>query len=204
MTPHLAMWTRVDVASPPDDVAAWLARAAAVSASVDDPHRRYIDRYASFPVRFEQHGHPSRSSGGCIRRRMEGQAHPHTLGETLLERFALKNPLAASLRFVFERLFARGEINALFERNRDQQHTRNILFVTVVEVMLAVVTRKVGSVHAALQKRKGSVGATFTAFYNKLNGTGTGPSEALVSHAFERGHALLKEMGGLRAEPLPG
>ena len=45
MTPHLAMWARVDVTAPPDDVAAWLARAAAVRASDEDPHRRYIDRF---------------------------------------------------------------------------------------------------------------------------------------------------------------
>lgn len=56
MTPHLAMWTRVDVTSPPDEVAAWLARAAAVSASIDDPHRRYIDRFDA-----PQHADPTRT-----------------------------------------------------------------------------------------------------------------------------------------------
>lgn len=131
-------------------------------------------------------------------------AHPDTLGAMLLERFAQKNPLAAGLRLVFERLFEPAAINALFEKCRDQQYTRKILFVTIVEIMLAVVTRKVGSVHAALQKRKGTIGASITAFYNKLNGTDAGPSEALVRHTYERGQALLSEMGGLRHDPLPG
>ena len=131
-------------------------------------------------------------------------AQPQSFGATLLERFAVKNPLSASLRLVFERLFDPTAINALFEKNREQQYTRKILFAVIVEVMLAVVTRKVGSVHAALQQRKSALGATFTAFYNKLNRTDAGPSEALVRHSFERGNALLTEMGGLREAPLPG
>ncbi|MFO0651259.1 MAG: Fic family protein [Polyangiales bacterium] len=57
MTPHLAMWTRVDVAAPPDDVAPWLARAAAAGASVEDHHRRYIDRYDG-----PQHADPARTA----------------------------------------------------------------------------------------------------------------------------------------------
>lgn len=132
------------------------------------------------------------------------EAQPQTLGEMLLERFARKNPLAASLRLIFERFFDPAVINRLFEKHRDQQYTRRILFTTIVEVMLAVVTRKSSSVHAALQARKGSIGASITAFYNKLNGTETTAAEALVRHSYERGESMLVAMGGLRPAPQPG
>lgn len=132
------------------------------------------------------------------------EAQPPSIGAYLLERFAQKNPLAASLRLVFERLFEPAALNALFEAHRDQQYTRKVLFATIVEVMLAVVTRKVDSVHAALQARGDALGASFTAVYNKLNRSDAGPSEALVRRAYDQGRALLVEMGGLRAEPLAG
>ena len=48
---------------------------------------------------------------------MEGQDHP-TLSAMLLERFAQRNPLAAGLPLVLERLFDAQAINELFEQNR--------------------------------------------------------------------------------------
>jgi DDE family transposase len=135
---------------------------------------------------------------------MDDQARPPTLSEMLLERFARKNPLAASLRLVLEQLFAADAINAVFERHRCLQYTSKILFVTVVEVMLAVVTGKVDSAHAAMRRHGKALGATITAFYDKLNGTEPQVATALVAHAFTRGKALLAQMGGLRKDPLPG
>jgi hypothetical protein len=127
-----------------------------------------------------------------------------SVGAFLLERFARKNPLAASLRLIFERLFESAAIDAVFEGHRELQYQRKILFSVIVEVMLAVVTRKVGSVHAALQQRKGAIHASFTAFYNKLNCSEAATSEALVRHAFERGEALLVAMAGLCEDRMPG
>src|SRR5579884_990998 len=145
----------------------------------------------------------SRSSGRCTSPRMEDQAPP-TLGTLLLDRFARKNQLAASLRFVLAHLFESAALDALFEQNRDQQYTRKILFATIVEVMLAVVTRRVDSVHAALRQRGAAIGASITAFYNKLNGTEPQVAEALVRQTATRGRAVVAALGGLRAEPLPG
>lgn len=122
----------------------------------------------------------------------------------LLGRFVRKNPLAASLRLVLEQLFAAAEIDALFEQERDQQYTRKIAFSTIVEVMTAVVTRQSKSVHAALQKRGGAVGASFTAFYNKLNTTEPHIAAALVRHLATKARALVEAMGGARPAPLPG
>ena len=135
---------------------------------------------------------------------MEGHARPQTLDEMLLERFARKNPIAASTRLVLEQLFASDAINAVFEKNRVEQYTSKILFVTIVQVMLAVVTGKVDSAHAAMKRHGDALGASVTAFYNKLNGTEPQVATALVAHSYTRGRALLFEMGGLRANPLPG
>jgi hypothetical protein len=54
---------------------------------------------------------------------MEGQPRPQTLDEMLMERFARKNPIAASMRLVLEPLFASDAVNAVFEKNRVEQYT---------------------------------------------------------------------------------
>ena len=135
---------------------------------------------------------------------MEGPARPLSLDAMLLERFALKNPLAASLRLVLEQLFAPDALNALFEKNRNQQYTRKILFVTIVQVMLLVVTKKVDSAYAAMRAHGKALGASITAFYDKLNHTEPAVAAALVTHTFTRGQALVTQMGGLRPDLLPG
>ena len=117
---------------------------------------------------------------------MEGHARRQTLDEMLLERFARKNPIAASTRLVLEQLFASDAINAVFEKNRVEQYTSKILFVTIVQVMLAVVTGKVDSAHAAMKRHGDSLGASVTAFYNKLNGTEPQVATALVAHSNAR------------------
>ena len=79
--------------------------------------------------------------------------------------FARKNPIGASTRLVLEQLFASDAINAVFEKHRVEQYTSKILFATVVQVMLAVVSGKVDSAHAAMQRHGDALGATVTAFY---------------------------------------
>ncbi|MFO0607338.1 MAG: Fic family protein [Polyangiales bacterium] len=44
MSPHLALWTRVDVTDPPPEVRPWLARAVAAGSAVD-LHRRFVARF---------------------------------------------------------------------------------------------------------------------------------------------------------------
>ena len=69
---------------------------------------------------------------------MEGQDRAPSFDEMILERFVRKQPIAAGLRFVLERLFDAGELNDLFERHRVRQYSGKILFAAVVQVMLAV------------------------------------------------------------------
>jgi len=122
----------------------------------------------------------------------------------ILERFTLKAPLPASLRLTFEQMFDPSALDAIFEKHRDQQYARNILFSTLVHVMFEVVSRRAASVHAAAQARKDTLGASITALYDKLNRTEPLVVEQLVAASYSRAYELVRSMGGLRAEPLPG
>ena len=135
---------------------------------------------------------------------MERQAPPPTLSEMILERFTLKSPLSAALRLAFEQMFEPRAIDAIFEEHRELQYQRQILFSTVVAVMYEVVSRRTKSVHAAAQERKDALGASITALYDKLNHTEPRVVEQLVAGSYRRACDLVRTMGGLRAEPLPG
>jgi IS4 transposase len=135
---------------------------------------------------------------------MDGQDLTQRLGAMLLGRFAHNNPLAASVRLVLEQIVVPAQLNALFEKHSERQYTRKILFSSIVQVMLAVVSGRVDAPLAAMKRQGDAFKASFSAFYEKIAGTETAVSAALVAHSFAQGRALLVEMGGLRAEPLPG
>jgi hypothetical protein len=127
---------------------------------------------------------------------------PLTFDQEILGRFVRNNPLAAGLRLVLEQLFSAAEIDALFEVNRDQQYTRKIAFSTIVDVMAAVVTGHARSVHAVLEKRKTTLGASITVFYDKLNGSEPAVAAALIACIARKARALL--MKGLEPQhPTP-
>ncbi len=101
-------------------------------------------------------------------------------------------------------MFDPSMIDAVFEEHRDQQYARKILFSTLVHVMFEVVSSRTTSVHAAAQARKDTLGASITALYDKLNHTEPRVVEQLVAASYSRAYELVRSMGGLRAEPLPG
>jgi hypothetical protein len=135
---------------------------------------------------------------------MDGQDLTQRLGAMLLGRFARNNPLAASVRLVLEQIVVPAQLNALFDQHSERQYTRKILFSSIVQVMLAVVSGRVDAPLAAMKRQGDALKASFSAFYEKIAGTETAVSSALVAHSFAQGRALLVEMGGLRQEPLPG
>jgi hypothetical protein len=119
-------------------------------------------------------------------------------------------------------------------RWRKRQYTRKLLFSSLFELMMQVVTRQQPSVHAAYQGARQSIPVALKAVYGKLNGLEPeisarlvdcaehatqvigvlgGAREALLSHYRVKildGNALagrerrLKETRGQSAAPLPG
>jgi IS4 transposase len=92
----------------------------------------------------------------------------------------------------------------LFDDVARKQFTHKLLFSTVVDLMSVVVCRIRPSIHAAFQARAETVGATIDAVYDKLDGTETAVSAALVQAVAARLAPIIDAMGGGRAEWLPG
>ena len=91
----------------------------------------------------------------------------------------------------------------LFEDVAEQQFTHKLLFSTIVDLMSVVVCRVRPSIHAAFQARAETVGATIDAVYDKLDGTETVVSAALVQTTAARLAPVIDVMKGARPEWLP-
>jgi IS4 transposase len=95
-------------------------------------------------------------------------------------------------------------LDELFEDVAQKQFTNKLLFSTIVDLMSAVVCRIRPSIHAAFQARAETIGASIDAVYDKLDGTETDVSAALVHSVAERLAPVIDAMKGARPDWLPG
>ena len=79
-----------------------------------------------------------------------------------------------------------------------------MLFSTLFELMMQVVSRQQPSVHAAYQAAKEPIAVSVKSVYNKLHGIETGTSAALVRYSAEQATGLIAEVGGARPGLLAG
>jgi hypothetical protein len=98
----------------------------------------------------------------------------------MIELFCQKMPISSLLRGLLERCFAAERLEELFEEHAREQYTRDLLFSTVCDLLLAVVLRVYPSTHAAYQDRQQDLNVSAVALYDKLKGVETGVSAALV------------------------
>lgn len=122
----------------------------------------------------------------------------------VFDRFVQDAPLSVMARGIMENVLNPQILDQLFEDVAEKQFTNKILFSTVVDLMSVVVCRIRPSIHAAFQARAETVGASVDAVYDKLDGTETVVSEALVHEVAARLTPVIDAMGGGRAEWLPG
>lgn len=122
----------------------------------------------------------------------------------VFDRFAQDAPLSVMARGIMENALNPQILDQLFEDVAQKQFTKKLLFSTVVDLMSVVVCRIRPSIHAAFQAQAETIGATIDAVYDKLDGTETVVSEALVREVAARLTPVIDAMGGGRAEWLPG
>lgn len=106
------------------------------------------------------------------------------VGSKPLQRFVDRAPVCVMVRLAMERAMGPEALDALFRATAVRQYERDLLFSTLVGLMLPVVCGGRRSVHEAY--RLGSVdpppGVSIASVYNKLNGVEPDVSAALVRH----------------------
>lgn len=73
----------------------------------------------------------------------------------ILQRFVRKNPATVMVRGLLQRLLDPKALDQWFEATAQAQYTRDILFSSLVGLMLQIVCRTQASVHAAYRHAQG-------------------------------------------------
>lgn len=90
----------------------------------------------------------------------------------ILQKFVAKSPATVMVRGLLERLLNPQALDRWFEATAQAQYTRDILFSSLVGLMLQIVCRTQASVHAAY--RHAEIAASIVSVYAKLRGVGSG------------------------------
>ena len=112
--------------------------------------------------------------------------------------------MSCLLRGLLERCFSAERLDGLFERNAQEQYTRNLLFSTACDLLLQVVLRVHPSPHAAYQAREDGLNVSASALYDKLKGVETGVSAAMVRETARDLGQIQEALGVQRESWLPG
>lgn len=123
------------------------------------------------------------------------------LFKPVYDAFARDSTPTLLMRIVTERAFSAGALDALFERTAVRQRQQEILFSSMVGLMVLLVTGARSSVHRAWQRDKDSIGTSVRALYDKLAGVEPRVDSALVHHVGARCAELID---ALNVRRVPG
>ena len=121
----------------------------------------------------------------------------------VLQKFINRSPATVMVQGLLEQILNEEKLNIWFEANRGRQYTSELLFSTVVALMLEVVCQMRSSVHVAYRNTE-NITVSVASLYNKLNGMKTETSAALVRYVAQESEAIIREMKGELPALLPG
>jgi hypothetical protein len=120
----------------------------------------------------------------------------------ILQKFAEKSPITVMVRGLLEHLLNPEKIDRWFDSIRQVQYTKEILFSSIVLLMLQVVCKIRPSVHSAY--RHADIGASVVAVYDKLKGVETATSQGLVRQIASESETIIRNLEGTNDPLLPG
>jgi Transposase DDE domain len=121
----------------------------------------------------------------------------------VLQKFINRSPVTVMVQGLLEQILNEKKLNSWFEANRGRQYTSELLFSTVVALMLEVVCQMRASVHVAYRNTE-NMNVSLASLYNKLNGMKTETSAALVRYVAQQSAAIIRELKAELPALLPG
>lgn len=120
----------------------------------------------------------------------------------VLERFIQNRPVAVMVRMLLESFLNAAQLDRWFDTVRQTQYTKEILFSSIVGLMLRVVCNIRPSIHSAY--RHCDIQASVVALYGKLQNLEPTTSQGLVRYIAGEAEALIQNMGATTVALLPG
>lgn len=124
--------------------------------------------------------------------------------DQILERFEQKSPFAVLVRSILQRLLPPDQLDRLFNDTAEKQYERDLLFSTLMTLMLEVVLKSSPSVHHSFKCHQDDVGVSLKSVYNKLNNLEPNIAAELVRHSVRQLRPLQRVMRAEAPKLLPG
>ena len=124
--------------------------------------------------------------------------------DVVLERFSKEAPSAVLFRGLFSRVFSSEQVDRIFWEHKERQVQGQLLFSTMIRLLLQVVTGNKKSVNAAYMAMKDELGVSAQSLYNKLAGVELAVSEALVREPVKDLLLLVHKTGVAYEDPIAG
>ena len=112
----------------------------------------------------------------------------------IFQRFIQKRPVATMVLILLENFLNADKLDRWFNTVRQSQYTKEILFSSIVGLMLNVVCNIRPSVHSAY--RDSEIQASVVALYAKLQNMELTTSQALVRYIAGEAETLIEQVGG--------
>jgi hypothetical protein len=122
----------------------------------------------------------------------------------LFKPFVEASPVSVMMQGLAERLLVPEQLDQWFQQFAQEQYIRELLFSTVVSLMLEVVCGTRKSVNAAYQAMQAAIPVSIQAVYEKLRGVEPGVAAELVRYAARDGQAVIAALAGASPALLPG
>jgi hypothetical protein len=94
---------------------------------------------------------------------------PPELFAAIYSQYENHSPFAVLIRVVLQVILPAQKMDELFNKTADKQYERNLLFSTLMVLMLEVVMRTSPSIHHSYRQHQDSIPVSFQSIYNKLN-----------------------------------
>jgi len=124
------------------------------------------------------------------------------LFQPVFERFASGTPLTVMTRALLEHALQPNHLDDLFDRLAERQYTRELLFSTLVEMMMLVACRISKTPRAVFVEHDDWFPVSLKCVYEKLHGVELHVIRAMVQDNARRLRPIIEELGGQRS-PLP-
>jgi hypothetical protein len=121
----------------------------------------------------------------------------------IFERFVEKSPVTLMVRAMMEGILAPAKLDELFEQTAQTGYTREILFSTLVNLMIQVVCSVRQSMGAVYRATAGELGVSKSALYGKLNRLEPSVSQGLVRYTAAELGTLVGQVGEQQPPLLP-
>ncbi len=121
----------------------------------------------------------------------------------IFERFVENTPVTVIVRTLMEVVLAESKLDELFEKTAQTGYTREILFSTLVNMMIQVVCSVRQSIGAVYKAMADELGVSKPAVYGKLNRLEPSVSQALVRYTAQEMATVIEQVGGMRSVLLP-